>query len=196
MQRHPLRLGAIVEVQVHVAGEGGAQDFFAKRHAGLRAGTVVQHEGLRADCQRLRHAQQRRNADATGQQQAGPRHGAEREVIPWRADGQHVTDLHILVHGTRAPAARSLLQHGDAVSMCLARIIAQRVLAGEPMRQLDVNVRACRKRRHCAASGGHEFEDCDVQRSVGLVRDTHLQARGRVGHGNGLVEADLLRSLG
>ena len=124
--------------------------------------------------QALRHAQQRRDADAAGEQQAALRM-LQRKVVAWRADVQQIAFVDRVVHAHGAAARGGVAQHGDAVAVAFSGVVAQRVLARDTRGQQNVHVRARRERRQCPAVGAHQFEQGNVQRKGNLARHAHLQ---------------------
>ncbi|MNN35880.1 hypothetical protein D3C81_1497470 [compost metagenome] len=77
--------------------EGGGAQALDKGCAVAGACAVVQFEIVTVAGQLLSHAQQGRDADATGEQQAAPGALSQREQVARGADAQAVASLHLLV---------------------------------------------------------------------------------------------------
>ena len=168
---------AVVEVEMHLLGEGRGRDAVAKGRALARARAVVHLEVRAGHGQPLGHAQDRRDADAAGQQQVALRLVGQREVVLRRADLQHVAFAHQFVHRQRAAARGRVAQHADQVAVRLGRVVAQRVLARQAVRQVHVDVRAGRERRQRRAVHADQLESEDVLGLPVLARDPDRQRR-------------------
>ncbi|MOA27826.1 hypothetical protein D3C78_1487260 [compost metagenome] len=95
-------LGLFIEMQEQAVGKRGRADALHKRCALAGASAVMQLE-VRADPrQALGHAQDRRNADAAGKQQAAPGTVCQREQVARLADAQLGTTVDLFVHAARA----------------------------------------------------------------------------------------------
>jgi hypothetical protein len=106
---------ALVEVQAQVRRQRGIAQRLGEGQVFLAAREHAQRERGAARGQRLRHRQQRRHADAAGQQQVVRGFVAQRKGVARRADRQQVALAHALVHRGRAAAARVLALHADHV---------------------------------------------------------------------------------
>src|SRR5205085_403095 len=86
----------------------------------------------------------------------------EREVVARPPDADQVPGLQLLVHVRGAAAALLLQQDADAVGVRVPAVPAQRVLAGQPVGQDQVDVRARRPVGQPVAVGGGEGQRGDT----------------------------------
>ena len=129
-------------MEMHAARERRRANALEERRALLGARAIVQLE-VGADVgEPLGHAENRGDADAAGDQQRALGAVGELEMVSRLADLEHVAFLHLVVHRRGAAARIRDAQHADQVAMRLARIVAQRILAHEPV---------ARCRRRCAS---------------------------------------------
>ncbi len=129
--------------------------------------------------QMLGHAQDRRNADPVhGHQHDARGRRIEREMVPRFAGTDESARLDGIDQGGTAAARGRLAQDPDEIAMLLARIVAERVLARQARRNLDVDMRARSEPRQWFASGIDELEARDVIgffRSASFVFATNLR---------------------
>src|SRR5260221_11438395 len=79
-------------------------------------------------------------------------------MIAGLADADRGADLHLVDDGDAAGARSWLAQHADQVAVPLARIVAQRILAHEARRDLDIDVRTGAEPLQDPALGIDKFE--------------------------------------
>lgn len=122
--------------------------------------------------QALGHAQDRRDTDTTGQQQAAAGIVCQSEVVLGGADLQQLA----LVHRLRAAARSRIAQHANQVAVVFLRVVAQRVLARKTTRQVHVHVRAGGKTRQGRTRlCGDQFQGADVGGFDGFARHANRQ---------------------
>ncbi|MNP10746.1 hypothetical protein D3C76_1029060 [compost metagenome] len=112
-------------MQVHAIGKGCPLETLDKSRPITGASRVMQFEIGTAVGQLLGHAEDRRDADATGKQQAASGFADQREKVARLADVQPVAAVDLLMHAPRATARGGVLEHADQVAMALLRVIAQ-----------------------------------------------------------------------
>jgi len=135
-------------------------------------------QGRVGDRQPLCHAQNGRHTDSAGNQHAVRSAVRQREVVLRCADAKRVALLDEVVHRLRSAAGVRVAQHADQITMALARVIAQRVLARDTVRHVHVDVRTGRERRQGASAFPHQFECADVQRFDVLACNAHVEFGG------------------
>ncbi len=136
--------------------------FVAREHA--------QRELRAARRKRLRHRQQRRHADAAGQQQVVRGFLAQRKGVARRADRQQVALAHALVHRGRTAAAGELALHADHVGAG-AEARASEYCREKPPGTVHVDMRARLVGRSGRPHGvgqleGQDFRVCREMRST------------------------------
>src|SRR5450830_623417 len=134
-----LLIGAAVVVIHHAVGETRFSDAIAESRTLRRTRAIVHGEVRTGGGEALGHAQDGRDADAAGQQQ-GAFGLRQRKVIARFADGQHVADFDVAVHGNRTAARVGVAQHTDLIAMAFMRWIAQRILANQAVAVMHVDV--------------------------------------------------------
>ncbi len=145
-QVEPVAGCAIVEVEPDPSRHARIADTFDKGGAPRRAGAIV-HLEVGVDVrQPLGHAQDRRNADAAGEQQRAFG-GNQCEVILRRADPQHGAFADLVLDRHRPAARPGVAQHRDQVAVRLGGRVAQRVLADQAWADLHIQMGARAKRR-------------------------------------------------
>ena len=119
---------------------GGPKQSLRERCTVGRPGAIVHFEVLANDGEPLGHAQDRRYADAPGQQQVATRVMGERKVVLREADLQQLTLKDLLVHRPGAASGLWIAQHGDHITVAIRRVIAQGVGTREPAWQMPIHV--------------------------------------------------------
>jgi hypothetical protein len=178
---------ALVEVQAQVRRQRGRAQRLGEGQVFLAAREHAQRERGAARGQRLRHGQQRRHADAAGQQQVVRGFVAQRKGVARRADRQQVALAHALVHRGRAAAARGLALHADDVDAATKKRTTkatmkksdgrarQRVLPREAAGHVHVDVRPGLVRRQRPAPRVGQLEGEDFGRLPRDACDAHGQ---------------------
>ena len=138
---------AVVDVEAGAIVKPGRVDPLDERHAIGRARAVVHVERHAGREQSFRHAEDRRDADPAREQQVVRSVGGERKLVARHADPHGIALPDFVVDRARPAAAIGIAQHGDLIAIGVFRVIAQRVLAHEPARQMHVDVGAGFKAR-------------------------------------------------
>ncbi len=144
------------------------------------------------------HRHDGRDADAARDEQIAGRTLGERKVVgggrhAQLGAGRHVADQ----AGGTATAIRLALDRDD-VAVALRRVVAERILAKEPARNLDRDMRAGGKFRQVGAAGIPQLEHMDVLGDALGARHAHRDHHEfRTGHGHPLLSGFLtvLRGL-
>src|SRR5438552_2871851 len=97
----------------------------------------------------------------------------EREVVPGLADLDDVALLQVVVHSARSATRIRNAQHADQITMRLARIVAQRILAHDTVPDVYVDVRTGTEIRQRVAERIGELEGADIGRLDRLPDDLH-----------------------
>ncbi len=143
-------------------------------------------EELPRPAQRLQaadHAEDRRDADAAGNEDARRGRFLEREVIARRTDGQGVARAQHFVQIARAAATLRVLVDADQVAMPFLRRVEQGIVADQAVGQMHVDVRPGFERREFLVRGYRpEFVAEDAFRFPGNGFDPDLQCLGNA-HG-------------
>ena len=142
-----------------------------------RLGEAVELEGERHAVERLSHGQQGGDADAPGQQHRAHRVAPEREIVAGLGDCQHVALAHRGVQADRPSGRVGLELDADAVARRLAGAVGDRVLAHQPVGQVDVDV-GPRLEGGQHAGERRQFEGGHSGR--GLPFAAHLHPQGRL----------------
>jgi hypothetical protein len=142
---------------MHGVGIGACLQSINVCHPACRSPGVVQLERATLLRELLSHAQDRRDPDAARQQDRPFGVLVQREVVARNADVQFVSDLDAIHERGRAAARLRFPQDADAVAGRLARKVVQGILANQPARQMDIDMRAGVERRQCASVHGSKF---------------------------------------
>ena len=173
---------AAVVMDRHHAAECGAGQLGEERRRLLRARQVVELElGRSRRLQMPRHRQDRGDADAAGDERVAGRARGQREVVSRRGHPQRITHLDAVDQRDRAAAPGILALDGDVVVVALCRVVAQRILAHEPARHRDLDVRTGRERRQIRAISRAQLEQVDAGRNRLRAHDAEGRQRGLVG---------------
>jgi len=165
-----------------------------KGHAGSGPAAIMQIEALARAVQRLRHGPEGGDADAPGQQQAAACTRRQPEMVARRADGERLSQLHLLVHADRATARGRLAQHGNAVVVNGGRVVAQRILAHQARSHMHVDMGAGREGRQGLPLGVRQLEAADAFGFCAPAADDDLHCvHGGCGVVAGLSQSPALR---
>ncbi|MNF90083.1 hypothetical protein D3C84_726360 [compost metagenome] len=160
-------------VKLYVIREVRRQQF-GKRRVLRRTGEIVQAIRLAAFRQFVGHAQQRRDANTSGEQHVLAGRFIETEQVARCTHFQLHALFHLLVQRQRATARLRFFLHRHQVGAAILWRAAQRILAGHPGRpgQVDVGTRFIGVER--LAVTAHEAKGTDIQRFVDDPFDFHL----------------------
>jgi hypothetical protein len=185
----------VVRMHLHATRPGRFEQPPGKGQALGAAHADVQFEVLTRRPEHFGHGQQRRQADAAGQQQV-PRRRTQGKQVARRADSDPVARLQVGVQPGRAAPAGGLALHRDQVAPSFAGRIAQRVAAppwdrpGRVVRsrQVQVDVRAGLEGRQLGAVGEAQLERDDVvAQRLPAGDDKGQRRRFMQGHGESPV---------
>ena len=152
-----------------------------KGHVGARTAGVIERPGAAEPFQPLHHAPDRRDADAAGEQHdvLGALH--QREIVARRADLERLADAQLVVHVTRAAAAGRIALDADGVGCGIGLGVDQRILPDQPVRQMQVDMRARLIGRQRLPVRSRELVEMSVAGGVANRGHAHLdQAVGRL----------------
>ena len=135
----------------------------------------------------LRHAPDRRDADAAGKQHHVLGIFDQREIVARRADLDLVADFHLLDDVARAAAAVLVALDADGIAVRIGCRHDQRELAKEPVGQMQVDMRARLVGRQLAAFDALERVELGVAGDVLDLAQTRVDqaVRGRRPGGGG-----------
>ena len=138
-----------------------------KRHVAARPARIIELPRAAEGCELLRHAPDRRDADAAGKQHDvfGVFH--EWEIVARRADLDLVADFHLFDDIARAAAAVFIALDADRVAVGIAaRRTDQRELPQHSIRQVKVDMRAGLVGRQLCAVEAREREKLSLARDI------------------------------
>jgi hypothetical protein len=113
-----------------------------KRHVGTRAARIVKLPGTVLRRELLRHAPDRRDADAAGDEDDVLGILDEREIVARRADLDRVPDAHLVEDVARAAAALRIALDADDIAFGIVGGVEQGELADEPVGDVNVDMRS------------------------------------------------------
>ena len=156
-------------MKAHTTGETRCGDFLAEGRTLFRSGAVMHRKVAANSAHAMRHAKQRCHANTASQKQRvlGL---VQWEMIARRTDMDDVTFTDRIVHARGSAARRRVTQDGDAVAVLLARIVAQRVLPGQPAGHLDIDVRTGTEGGQRLAVGAGQLEAGNIFRLAGFFQ--------------------------
>ncbi len=131
-------------------------------HVAARAAGIVELEGAAAFGEPLHHAPDRGNTNAAGEQDAVLGILRQREIVARPSDLERLADAHVVVHAARAAAACRVALDRDGVGRRRWLGLDQRVLPDQPVRQMQVEMRAGLVGRQRLAVGRRELIDIGV----------------------------------
>ena len=177
---------SVVEMQMR-AVRADFLDGREKRHVGARAAGIIELPRAVLRRELLRHAPDRRDADAAGEQHDMLGIFHQRKIVARRADLKRVADFQLVENVTRATAACGIELDGDDVAVRIGARIEQRELPDQSVRQMNVDVRAGLVGRKLAAVGPPERVNIRVARGVLNIAQHHVDQRvaGVLGGGRG-----------
>ena len=118
-----------------------------KRHVGARTARVIELPGAAELGEALHHAPDRSDADTARKQNDVSCILHQRKIVARRAYPQRLADAQLVVHVTRAAAARRIALHRDGVAGGIGLRRQQRILPHDPVRQVHIDMGARRIRR-------------------------------------------------
>ena len=152
-----------VEMQVH-AVRAEFLDRRQERHIGARLACVIELPRAVLRLELLRHAPDRRNADAAGKQNDLGGILDQWEIVARRADLQSVSGAQIIKNVARTAAACCVKLDGNDVALGIVVRVEQRKLTDEPIGQMDVDMSTRLVGRQPPAVGPPERIDIGVAR--------------------------------
>ena len=156
------------------ARPANVSEFGEQRRLGRRPRAIVQGKILVPALQRSGHRQQRRDADAAGDQNVALTFGAQRKIVPRRRDMHLTAFTQVLVDPDRPSTARRLALDGNLVSGAVVRIAAQRVLPHAAIRHAQIHMRAGGPFRKGRPKRMNELHVQNIRRCEPHLLDTQL----------------------
>ena len=153
--------------------------FSLEGNAVIAAHAIMQ--GKRRPCMRqgMCHRLQGRDANATCQQQRVLCVGGQCKVIARGADLDHLPHAGVAREGARTTTPRLIAQDANHIAMCFLRVVAQAVLANQPIANVHIDVRPSAERGQRLALRVDQFKGIDVCGFPSNLFDLKLQG-GRV----------------
>ena len=152
----------LIEMQKYPVGEGRVTQALDKGRALAGAGAIMQLEVGAGMGQALGHAQDRGNSDTAGEQQAATCLVGQGEQVARFADAQVCATVDLFVQAPGAAPGRRVLEDADQVAMPFLGVIAQGILADQPVGQVHVDMRAGAEGRQWVAIDVGQFKAADV----------------------------------
>ena len=139
--RHVEELSAALVVEMQ-RGLRHAFELLPERHVGARAAGIVQPPRVPERVEPLHHAPDRRDPDPAGDQDGVRGVLAQAEIVARPADLHRGADMQFVMDEARAAAARRIALDADGIGRRLRRGGRERIVAQQPVGQMQVDMRA------------------------------------------------------